>query len=97
MAFDRPKASSTDRGYGIAHRRERAKYVSLIKAGVLVPCVLCGHPITNPRGREPDGLHLDHTPDRSGYRGPSHNACNVRDGARRGRAKQSQKPRRFTL
>jgi hypothetical protein len=29
-------------------------------------------------------LHLDHTEDRTGYRGFAHASCNVLDGARRG-------------
>jgi hypothetical protein len=33
-----------------------------------------------------DDLHLDHEPDRTGYRGFAHAVCNVVDGARRGGA-----------
>jgi hypothetical protein len=33
-----------------------------------------------------EDLELDHTEDRTGYRGIAHASCNARDGARRGNA-----------
>ncbi len=46
-------------------------------------CHFCGDPMT------PDmDLDLDHTPDRSGYRGLAHADCNRRDGQARRQASQ---------
>jgi len=44
--------------------------------------------ITNPNGSHPDGLTAGHNNDGVNYDGPQHRLCNVRDGARRGRARQ---------
>ena len=79
-----PRESAAARGYGAAHQRERAKWKPTVEAGN-ADCALCHDPI------EPGSeWHLDHTPDRQGYRGPAHASCNRKDGARRGRAKQEQ-------
>lgn len=88
MAFDPPTESTTARGYGIAHRRARKQYADAIDRGELVVCHFCSQAITVSNGRDRYGLHLDHGIDRTSYRGPAHNECNVRDGAKRGRAKQ---------
>lgn len=96
MAFTAPKASADERGYGAEHRALRRHYVRLIVAGEVVLCHFCEREIVETNGNLPDGLHLDHTPDGSEYRGPSHRSCNIRDGARRGRAKQGT-PRRLVL
>lgn len=82
MAFDKPKASSTARGYGAEHKRERARWARIVERGEAT-CCLCGQPIV-------PGVkwHLDHTPDRTGYRGPACASCNVKDGAKRARARQ---------
>src|SRR5512143_1351333 len=65
--------SSTQRGYGYAHVQERSRWVPLVEQGC-VTCVLCG-------GWVQPGTpwHLDHLPDRTGYRGVAHASCNVRD------------------
>jgi hypothetical protein len=75
------------------HRDLRAHYVRRLKAGeVLVctatECVMPTRAITNPNGRARDGLHLGHADDGVTYAGPQHNACNIKDAAVRGRAKQ---------
>lgn len=49
------------------------------------PCARCGQPmlyrwLIKPDGSRVTALHLDHTDDRSGYRGLSHATCNLRDG-----------------
>ena len=75
--------TTPQRGYGAAHRRERARVKALVDQGN-VQCCLCGS-LINPT----ESWHLDHTPDRAGYRGAAHADCNLRDGARRGRARQS--------
>jgi hypothetical protein len=75
---DKQRGTSAERGYGARHRRlserERA-------AAVGTRCALCGE-VMNPG--EP--LALDHTPDRSAYRGVVHLSCNASDGAQRGNA-----------
>ena len=90
--FDRNQA--TDPKYKTTeHRTLRAHYVRQIKAGHALECtanvcVFDRAPIVNPNGRDPDGLHLGHADNGVDYAGPQHNLCNVRDGARRARAKQ---------
>ena len=59
-------------------------------------CLFPTRYITNPNGRDRDGLHAGHEPDGVRYAGPQHNACNVRDGAKRGRAKQGRRVLRAT-
>lgn len=71
-------ASAEERGYGKEHRETRAKWKPLVEAGQ-TNCCICGYWI------EPGSKwHLDHTPERDGYRGVAHASCNVRDGASRG-------------
>lgn len=70
------RPSTAARGYGRKHQQLRAELLPLAYG---TDCHLCGE-IMN----EGDRLHLDHTEDRSGYRGIVHDVCNVRDGARRG-------------
>lgn len=96
MSWQPPTESTTRRGYGAAHQRKRKQYADAIDRGEMVLCHFCNQPIVISNGRHPAGLHLDHGIDRETYRGPSHNACNVRDGAVRGRAKQDP-PRRLVL
>ena len=70
--------SRQSRGYDAAHYRLRRALLPLAWGS---PCSLCGEVML-----EGDDVHLDHTEDRSGYRGFSHARCNVLDGARRGGA-----------
>jgi hypothetical protein len=94
MAWDRPKQSSTARGYGAAHQRERKRWAIIVNRGEAT-CCLCGKPITP--GTK---WHLDHTPDRTAYRGVACATCNIRDGAKRGNAKSrglNTQPRRWIL
>jgi hypothetical protein len=65
------------------HRKARAALLTAFRPGD--PCCLCGRPMYGPTSR----LHADHDPVTGGYRGLSHERCNVRDGARRGRARQN--------
>lgn len=67
--------SSGKRGYGRPHARLRAELLPLAYG---TPCHFCGDLM-----KEGQDLHLDHTEDRSGYRGMTHASCNLRDGARR--------------
>ena len=49
-------------------------------------CVLPTRWITNPNGRQRDGLTAGHADNGVDYDGPQHHQCNVEDGARRARA-----------
>ena len=82
------------------HRRYREALVLQLKQqGYLTctadVCVLPTRVITNPDGRARDGLHAGHEANGIDYRGPQHNACNVKDGARRGNARSRR--RRHTV
>ena len=77
------------------HRDARAALVQQLKRdGYLIctatVCVLPSREITEPNGRRADGLHLGHEDDGVRLAGPQHNACNVKDGARRARARQEE-------
>ena len=79
------------------HKAYRARLVAELKrAGYLVctakTCVMPTREIRNPNGRARDGLHAGHDDSGTSYDGPQHNACNVRDGAVRGRARQIEQP-----
>jgi hypothetical protein len=65
------------------HAKTRRAYLEAFTPGD--PCCLCGRPMWPPTR----DLHLDHDPVTGGYRGLAHGRCNVRDGARRGRARQN--------
>jgi hypothetical protein len=58
------------------HRRLRKAIAELIASGMVVRCVRCRLPI-----RRGDEWHLDHSPDRRRWLGPSHRLCNERAGA----------------
>ncbi|WP_157408560.1 endonuclease domain-containing protein [Actinoplanes sp. N902-109] len=82
-----PQPTTTDRGYGWAHQQARARALEDLRDGD--PCTRCGRPMWR---SEAASLHLDHTDDRSGYRGLAHGTCNTRAGqakATRNRAAQS--------
>ena len=79
------------------HRQYRARLVAQLKRdGYLVctakTCVMPTREIRNPNGRARDGLHAGHDDSGTRYDGPQHAACNVRDGAVRGRARQIEQP-----
>lgn len=82
---------TTARGYGYPHRKLRA---ALIKDAIGKPCVRCGMPML--RGQQ---LDLDHTEDRTGYRGMAHAHCNRTAGAVKGgkarRRKRTRTSRRW--
>jgi hypothetical protein len=78
------KDSAAARGYGSEHRKLRAQWKPRVDAGQ-VACALCGYLIASG-----EAWHLDHTPDRTAYRGPAHAECNRRDGARRGNRRSQQ-------
>lgn len=71
-----PARVARRKDYGTAHRKLREE---LLPQAVGQPCQHCGVTM-----QASDDLHLDHTEDRTGYRGIVHAACNRLDGARRG-------------
>ena len=82
------------------HRRYREGLVAQLKReGYLLctakTCVMPSREITNLNGRARDGLHAGHNDAGTEYDGPQHNACNVKDGARRARARQNVKTTRL--
>src|SRR5690348_3699976 len=82
------------------HRDYRASLVAQLKRDGYLICTakVCTFPtraITNPNGRARNGLHAGHADNGIDYDGPQHAACNVKDGARRARAKQDTKTTRL--
>jgi hypothetical protein len=80
VPWDPSRARSAD--YGSAHIKARAAAAEHHDPDD--PCTRCGQPL-GPMG---PWLHYDHRDDRSGYNGFAHASCNVRAGARKGRAAQ---------
>lgn len=90
MPWSRNRPPADQRGYGKEHRAARvAALEQLARAGVGV-CCIGGEPIYPGQA-----LHLDHTPDRTGYRGLACARHNRSDGAKRGRARQTSSPLRW--
>ncbi len=81
------QASTTARGYGNTHQRQRAKWEPTVNAG-LAHChaKLCLMPT---RWIDPAlPWDLGHTEDRSRWTGPEHPRCNRSEGVRRRNAKR---------
>jgi hypothetical protein len=68
-----PRKRSSTQGYGWHHKRLRAQLLPFAYGN---PCHFCG--LTMKPGQQ---LDLDHTDDRTSYRGMTHRACNRADGA----------------
>ena len=90
--------STTARGYGPDHQKERARAKQAVDAGEAY-CWRCGGwidpTLRDKYGREMWDLgHDDH--DRSVYRGPEHRRCNRRAGALKSNQRR-RKPRRWAL
>lgn len=69
-AKDKARGTRRERGYDATHDRTRRAILTQINAGERITCWRCGI-------RLGTDFHLDHTSDRSGYRGPSCPACNL--------------------
>lgn len=79
------KGSTTARGYGAAHQRERARWRPTVEAGNAT-CWRCGDPIDP---AEPWDLGHDDDDRDAEYRGPEHaGRCNRAEAARRTNAKR---------
>lgn len=85
MPWSRSRPPTDQRGYGAAHVKARAAYMAQLERDGVGVCCIGGEPIYPSMGRN---LHLDHTPDRTGYRGLACARHNRSDGAKRGRARQ---------
>lgn len=72
---DRQRGTTTQRGYGTAHRRLREQWARRIQAGDTPTCPRCGRAITSD-----DKWQLGHNDKRDGWTGPEHAACNERAG-----------------
>lgn len=70
-AKDKRRGTRQERGYDAAHVRLRASWARKVATGQ-VNCARC-HKRISPL----EVWHLDHTDDRAGYLGPSHEACNT--------------------
>lgn len=80
-AKDKARGTRQQRGYDATHDALRAE---LLPDAYGQRCHLCGE-----RMWPHEELALDHTEDRTGYRGIAHASCNARDGAQRGNALRS--------
>lgn len=77
--------STTSRGYGTAHQRERERWAKEVKKGN-AKCFRCDEPI------DPDGpWDLGHNDDRTAWTGPEHVKCNRAAGGANGAAVTNQK------
>ena len=86
MPWSKNRPAPDQRGYDKAHRAMRARLLAELQRTGVGVCALGGEPIYPWMGSH---LHLDHTPDRSGWRGLACAKHNLQDGARRGRARQA--------
>lgn len=75
--YEAKRGTTTARGYGSDHQRERERIQQRIDAGESVHCWSCGVRL---QGR---AWHLDHNDDRNGYRGPRCVTCNTSDGGKK--------------
>ena len=84
------RGSTTQRGYGSDHRRERERRLRIYRPGDI--CPHCGQPIMWwPLSVARQFIDLPHNADRSGYLpGLAHRSCNRGDGARYGNRMRGQ-------
>lgn len=72
QAYEAQRGTRQQRGYDADHERARSEIVAHMNAGEIILCWSCEKPLT------PSTLRLDHTADRTGYRGPACDLCNSR-------------------
>jgi hypothetical protein len=77
--------TTSQRGYGTSHQKARAAAIAAHRDGD--PCARCGHPMHG----DPANLDLDHSDDRTQYRGLAHRQCNRSAGGRKGRRQRSRR------
>lgn len=95
MPWDR--STPTDPKYrSKEHRDERAKWQRQLERDGYLICMQPVCVMTTRTIRVGDRWHLGHDDLGVHYIGPTHPLCNVKDGARRARAKQSA-PKRWAL
>ena len=83
MPWSNARPPASRRGYGAEHVKARKAAIAELERNGVGVCCIGGEPIYPGQA-----LHLDHTPDRSGYRGLACARHNRSDGAKRGRARQ---------
>lgn len=87
-------ATTSQRGYGRTHQQARQTALHHLQANDGLPCHHCRKPMWFAHAH---ALDLDHTDDRTGYRGLAHSSCNRRAGQaktmRQRRASQQVKHR----
>jgi len=72
---DRQRGTTTQRGYGWQHQQAKAQDEATTSEAD--PCPRCGQPLGPPPWDQ------GHTPDRTGYEGPTHTRCNRATARRR--------------
>lgn len=73
----RPGRTTTQRGYGYDHQQARTAALTHLASHPGQPCTRCGQPMYIDEAMY---LDLDHTDDRTTYRGLAHRSCNRRAG-----------------
>jgi hypothetical protein len=69
--LENQRPSRNQRGYGKQHKQERERWQRILMGPSVVYCSRCRQPV-----KWNEEWDLDHTDDRSSYRGPSHSTCN---------------------
>jgi hypothetical protein len=86
------QGTTTERGYGSPHQKERARWQPVIAAGqAWCAETACLEPTRWIAPGSP--WHLAHGTGQDGYRGPAHERCNIAEANRR-RAGRRRKPAR---
>lgn len=97
MPWDRNRPGTDPKYRTPQHRATRKRWAATIKRDGYATCAqpVCVMPSRTIEHGE--AWHLGHADDGVTYIGPVHPLCNVKDGARRGRARQDEGVRRWAL